>query len=190
MNGLLRRAHESRERIRWVLVGVLLLLVVAGAVDRIQEAMALPANRASDALPIYLSSAAVIDGGDPTTQEGLQAAYDARKLQVRAETFSNLYPASAGVLLQPLALGSWEQFVVLWRGLLLLGVMVGGAAGAAAGVRGPGTPLAAALGAWLAVTGFPVTGEGIALGQANLLMAGAMGLVILAFSRGCAGVGA
>ena len=44
MNGLLRRTYESRERIRWLLVGVLLLLVVVGAVDRIQEAMALPAS--------------------------------------------------------------------------------------------------------------------------------------------------
>lgn len=146
------------------------------------------AMMASDALPLYLSGAAVLLGEDPTTQEGLQVAYDRRKVTARAAIFSNLYPASAGVVLQPLAQGTWPRFIEIWRGLLLLGALLAGAGAALASVRGRGAPLAVAVGIWLATAGFPVTAECISLGQANLLMGGLMAVAMAGLRRSWPGV--
>jgi hypothetical protein len=171
---------------RWLVALLTGLLIVAaghGTWRVWADAGRTPALRAADALPVYLSGAAVADGEDPTTQRGLKAAYDRREMTVRAATFSNLYPASTGVLLQPIARGTWEEFVVAWRALLLLGAVIAGAAGGLAAARGPWAPVAGALGAWLAVAVFPVTAECVALGQANLLVGGLMGAAMLALSR-------
>ncbi len=168
----------------WALAGLLALGAAVGAARVWSRAGTTPALRAADALPIYLAGAAVADGEDPTTQAGLKAAYDRRGLEVRAATFSNLYPATAGVLVQPIARGTWPGFVTAWRALLLLGALLAGACGAASGVRGRWAPVAAAGGAALAVLGFPVTAECIALGQANLLVGGLMAVAMLAMARG------
>lgn len=154
------------------------------------EANQRPVDRAADALPIYLAAATVLDGGDPTDKEDLGTAYSRRAMSAFATTFSNLYPASAGALIQPLAVLRWPTFVEVWRGLLLFGGLLGGAGAGLAAVRGRGAPLAAALGAWMAVSIFPVTAECISLGQANLLLAGLFGLAMAALSRGHDGTAA
>lgn len=176
--------------LRGVAVAVVVALAALGTVRVWSEGGTVPAQRAADALPVYLSGAALHDGQDPTTQEGLQRAYDAREMSVRAATFSNLYPATTGVLVRPLARGTWEAFLSAWRALLLLGGVVGGAAGGFAAARGRNAGLAAAIGAWCAVSAFPVTGECIALGQANLLVGGLLGVAMAAISRGWGGVAA
>lgn len=142
------------------------------------------ALQAADALPLYLSAATVLDGGDPTDQLDLQATYLSRKVVARAAIFSNLYPASAGVLLQPLAVLEYNQFIGWWRALLMFGAVLAGVGAALGSVRGRAAPLAAAIGLWLATAGFPVTAECISLGQANLLMAGVMAVAMAALARG------
>ena len=124
------------------LLAVVVLLLALGAGRRVWTSVAaVDPVRSSDALPIYLAAAAIHDGLDPTTQESLQAAYEARGLGVRAAIFSNLYPASTGVLFGPLAHGSWPSFVTMWRWLLLAGAVGAGAFGGLAAVRGPAAPL-------------------------------------------------
>ena len=82
------------------------------------------------------AAAATLDGEDPTTQEGLQRAYERREMKVRAATFSNLYPATTGVCWRP-----WPRApgapVTLWRWLLLLGVVAGGRPGSPVRGRTP-----------------------------------------------------
>jgi Glycosyltransferase family 87 len=176
------------------LLAICVLLLAVGAGRRVwTSATAVDPLRSSDALPVYLSAAAIHDGLDPTTQESLKQAYETREMSVRAAIYSNLYPASTGVLFGPLAHGSWTSFVTMWRWLLLAGAVAAGAFGGLAAVRGPATPLAAALGVWMALAAFPVTDECIALGQVNLLVAGLMGVVAYALSRqrdGLAGIAA
>lgn len=161
-----------------------------GASRTWEHGTAIKAHRASDALPLYLSAVTVIDGGDPTDQADLQAAFESREVTARAAIFSNLYPASAGVLLRPLGYGSYEQFIAWWRALLLLGAVLAGVGAALGSVRGRGAPIAAGVGLWLATAGFPVTAECIALGQANLLMAGLMAVAMAALARGWTAVAA
>ena len=180
--------HALRRALPWLLFAVFALLAIRSTRMVWIDAGARPARQASDALPLYLAGAAVHEGFDPTTQEGLEAAFAARKVVARAATFSNLYPASAGVLVGPITRGSWDEFVRAWRALLLAGGLLAGIAGGLAGARGRYAPAAAAVGAWLAVGAFPVTAECIGLGQANLLVGGLMGLCMLGLSRGWFGL--
>lgn len=98
--------------------------------------------------------------------------------------FSNLYPATAGVMALPLAGQPWERFVPLWRRMLLAGALVAGAAGGLASARGRWAPLAGAAGAWMAVALFPVTRECVVLGQVNLLIGAILGLCMACAARG------
>ncbi len=154
------------------------------------EVLAPGTTRASDALPLYLSAAAVADGADPTRQAALEAAYDARGLRVGAATFSTLYPATAGALLRPFAALDWEAFTQAWRSLLVLAV-ASYAASVYALAAGPGgsdgPPTRRARLAWAAVlvavlAWHPVTAETVRLGQVNLLLgalcAGSMALLL------------
>ena len=143
---------------------------------------------ASDALPIYLAGAAVNDGGDPTQAHDLIMAYEHREMGTGALFFSTLYPASVGVMVAPLADRPWVKFLWLWRLLMLLGAGAAGVAGGLASVRGPRAWLAAPLGGLVIVSdgAFPLLSDSMGLGQANLLIAGLVGLVILGLSRGWA----
>lgn len=176
------------------LLTICVLLLALGAGRRVWTSVAaVDPIRSSDALPVYLSAAAIHDGLDPTIQASLKQAYETREMGVRAAIYSNLYPASTGVLFGPLAHGSWTWFVTMWRWLLLAGAIAAGAFGGLAAVRGPAAPLAAALGIWMAMAAFPVTDECIALGQVNVLVAGLMAVAAYALSRsrdGLAGVAA
>lgn len=181
-------APPSRRRL-WGLRALALAAAVAAGAQAVQvrHAGAVEATRAADALPLYLSAAVVRDGGDPTDPAALRAAHAARGMQVEVPLFSTLYPASAGVLLQPLAVRPWATFVPPWRDLLLGGVLLAGAAAGLAAARGPAAPLAAGLGAWIAVGTFPFVGEGLRLGQVNLAVAGAFAVAMAAASRGWMG---
>ena len=143
---------------------------------------------ASDALPVYLSGAAVLDGGDPTQAADLIAAYERRGMGTGALFFSTLYPASVGVMVAPLAQRTWVDFLGLWRLLVLLGALAAGVAGGLAAVRGPRAWLAAPLGGLVVMAGFPLMQRSLGLGQANLLIAGLVGLCMLGLSRGWSGL--
>jgi hypothetical protein len=153
------------------LIPAALLLVATVGFARLarDEILHAEGTRAADALPLYLAAAAVADGTDPTTQEGLAAAYDRRGVKVGAATFSTLYPASAGVVLQPFAVLAWASFETIWRwGMLVAAAVVAASAGVRARSAAWGAGLAAVL-AW-----HPLMVEAVRLGQVNLWL-GALG---------------
>lgn len=141
-------------------------------------------TRASDALPLYLSACAVRDGLDPTLQKSLEVAYDARHLDVGAATFSNLYPATAGVLLQSMCVVSWDTFEAGWRWLQLLSIasFALSAAWIAEGDRWQRLAWGGAVGVVLAW--HPVTQECVRLGQVNMVLAGMIAVAMAAVIRG------
>lgn len=164
-----------------------------------REASSFDLPQAVDALPIYLSSTVARRGGDPTRTEDLSLAFQALHMQVQPGVFSTLYPASAGVLLEPLTRRPWAEFVPIWRAILLGAAVVAGLAAGLAGVAraapgdGPGPrggigdlarpALAAALGAAY-VLGFPHLGEGVGVGQMNILIAAGFALTMWATRLG------
>jgi len=157
-----------------------LLCVVQGA--RVgSAALRAPADEAADALPVYLATVTLAEGGDPGAREDLQASYEARALRARAATYSTLYPATLPALLRPGAGLAWPDFVALWRGLLLASLL---GCGLLAGLLLPGAGRSrwiAAPAGLLALLLIPASSECVRLGQANmllaLLMAGAMAAV-------------
>ncbi|MDP2317105.1 MAG: glycosyltransferase family 87 protein [Pseudomonadota bacterium] len=174
---------------RHALLGWLLAAIVGAAAAREgatvwATASAYAPSQAIDALPIYLSGAVVRAHGDPTDRAALERAHTERGMHLAPAVFSNLYPASTGVMFGSLTDRPWPDFVPIWRGLLLGGAIVAGLAGGLAGVRGPAAPLGAAVGAWLVLASFPVTAECIGIGQVNLLVAGILALCMAAASRG------
>ena len=103
-----------------LVAGLFFVLTLLGLANTLQKEIFNAQNtRASDALPLYLSAAAVSEGLDPTLRESLGQVYDERGMNVGAATFSTLYPATAGWLLQPLSALSWEEFTVCWRWMLV-----------------------------------------------------------------------
>lgn len=160
---------------------VLGLLVALAGLARIAEAEIVghSETRASDALPLYLSGAAVSAGLDPTREASLARVYDERGLSVGAATFSTLYPATAGVLMRAPAALAWGDFTTFWRWILLGAVATFGlAAGALVTGDRWGRLLwggvVTALLAW-----HPVTAECVRLGQVNLVL-GALCAVAMA----------
>lgn len=142
-------------------------------------------TRASDALPLYLSAAAVAEGMDPTQETSLARVYDDRDLSVGAATFSTLYPATTGAVLAPLAALSWAGFTELWRWTLLGAVALFGVAAAA---MYPGDRAGRALRGGLVVAVLawhPVTAECVRLGQVNLVL----GALCATAMAGVAGIG-
>jgi hypothetical protein len=181
-------SHMARPS-KTTLLCLLTLLAWAGLAQQThtvwQSRSAIHESLASDALPIYLAGAAVLDGGDPTQASDLIAAYERRKMGTGALFFSTLYPASVGVMVAPLADRPWVDFLRLWRLLMLMGAGAAGVAGGLAAVRGPRAWLAAPLGGLVVMAGFPLLSQSLGLGQANLLIAGLVGLCMLGLSRGC-----
>lgn len=165
---------------------ILLIAATLAGLGRIASAEIIGASstRASDALPLYLSACAVRDGLDPTVQKSLEAAYDARHLDVGAATFSNLYPATAGVLLQPMCVVSWDAFETAWRWLQLLSIasFAVSAAWIADGDRWRRLAWGGAVGVVLAW--HPVTRECVRLGQVNMVLAGMIAVAMAAVIRG------
>ncbi len=165
------------------LVAVVLVLVVLLGLGRIarDEIVAGAGTRASDALPLYLSAAAVADGNDPTREASLAAAYDAREMDVGAATFSTLYPATAGALLRPAASLTWTQFTTAWRVVMLAalaGLGVAGAGFALAGGASRAGAVAWGAGLVAALAWHPLAGEAVRLGQVNLVLAGLCALAM------------
>ncbi len=151
-------------------VAVLAVALAVGGLARVAhtEILTDSPSRASDALPLYLSGAAVDAGLDPTQERSLAQVYDQRALSVGAATFSTLYPATAGVLLQPFASLSWPDFTRAWRWSLWLSIALFGVAGgvAARGDRWTNLAWGGALTALLAW--HPITAECVRLGQVNM----------------------
>ncbi len=142
-------------------------------------------TRAADALPLYLAACARADGLDPTRQDALAAAYDARGMDVGAATFSNLYPATAAAVFRPAAALSWDAFTVAWR-FVMVGAMVAlGVVFAALlrdEVRSPGrVALAAVVVAVLAW--HPLGAAMVRLGQVNVVLAVICGVAIVGVVR-------
>lgn len=173
------------------LVGVVLLAAAAWQSRVVFEAgSAWTAAAAADALPLYLTTRVVAQGGDPTDMAALQQAYQELGLQTRVLMFSTLYPASLAALLQPLAELSWPDFLHRLR-QLVLAAWVLGLALAGAGTAGPGRRLlGAGVGAAFAVWGQPLLVPALGLGQANLLITGLFGGVLGALAWGRNGLAA
>ena len=166
----------------------LLVVLLAGAgvarlVDR--EILHPGETRAADALPLYLAACARADGLDPTRQDALAAAYDARGMDVGAATFSNLYPATAAAVFRPAAALSWDGFTVAWR-FVMVGAMValGVVFAAMLGdeVQPPGRlalgALVVAVLAW-----HPLGPAMVRLGQVNVVLAVLSGVAIVGVLR-------
>ena len=139
---------------------------------------------AADAVPLYLQGVALREGADPTDAATL-AAIKARpqRWALHADVVSTLYPPSMAAPMSHLVGSGWEVFLVRWRAIVLGCLLVGCAAAGWAGAMGRNAALGAALGAVAAVTCFPLTGHALALGQANLLIVGLIGLCTWAAAR-------
>jgi hypothetical protein len=138
-------------------------------------------TRASDALPLYLSGAAVSLGLDPTREESLARVYDERDLSVGAATFSTLYPATAGVLMQPLAALDWLTFTTVWRWILLAAVA---SFGVSVGLAKRGwSGLAWGAGVVAVLAWHPVTAECVRLGQVNMVLGALCAAAMAALAR-------
>lgn len=162
-------------------LAVLFALAGLGRVAR-TEILADEVSRASDALPLYLSGAAVAERLDPTEEASLAKVYDERRLTVGAATFSTLYPATAGVILRPYAALDWDGFTAAWRWTLLTAVAgFGLAAGVATGGGWRGLLWGGAVTATLAW--HPVTAECVRLGQVNLVLGALCALAMALIPR-------
>lgn len=145
---------------------------------------------AADALPLYLTTVVVSQGGDPTDPAALEAAHASLGLSARALLYSVLYPASLPALLQPWADLGWAEFLARFR-VLALATWWAGLSLAGAGGAGPGRrTLGAGLGAAFAVLGQPLLVTALGLGQANLLVAGLLGGAIGALAWRAEGLAA
>ncbi len=89
-----------------------------------------------------------------------------------------------------LADSGWAVFLSRWRAIVLGGLLLGCAATGWGGALGRYAPIGAAVGALVAVTGHPLTGHALALGQANLLIVGMMGAATWAAARDRVGLAA
>lgn len=176
MSGLIVRA----------LVLVLLLATTGAGAWRIvdQEILHPGSTRASDALPLYLSAGAVAAGLDPTDQAALARVYDERGLDVGAATFSTLYPATAGALLEPVASLDWDGFSRLWRSILLGALLMYGVAAAWMAPGSWTTRLGWGLLVCSVLLWHPVSAECVRLGQVNMVLGALCALGIAAVRRG------
>jgi len=173
------------------LIGVGFLSTGAWQASRVLAAAeAWRPERVADALPLYLSARAWALGLDPSDPHVLQQVFVDEGLQVYSRLFSTLYPPTAAALLSPLVAGGFGAFLSLWRPLIL-GVFLAGGAAAGASSAAPGRRLlGAGLGTWLAACAWPLLATSLGLGQANLLVAGLMGLALAAFGWGRVTLGA
>lgn len=144
---------------------------------------------AADAVPLYLQGVALREGGDPTNVATLAEIKERpQRWALHADVVSTLYPASMAPPMALLAGSGWMVFLARWRGIVLGGLLVGSAAVGWAGAQGRNAPLGAGLGAVIAVTLFPLTGHALQLGQANLLIAGLLGVAVWAAAGDRVGV--
>lgn len=150
---------------------ILAALVLIQGARVVPDSLRAPADEAADALPLFLATVTMAEGGDPGDRLALRASYEARGLRARAATYSTLYPATLPALLRPVAGLDWPAFVHLWRGVLLAALLACGALGLcvmplARWARPMALPLGLAL-----VLALPVSAECVRLGQANMLLA-------------------
>lgn len=180
----------------WVLWLGLAVAGASHAVGKVESAWgygaAANSASASDSLPLYLGAKAMHQGLDPTAQESLQTVYKSSDVRVTKALFSVLYPPSMHLLLQPLAGLSHKGFLHYWRQILMLLTLLGLAGAGLVGVRGRRRPLAVMIGVGGGLTVFPFFLESqLALGQANLAIAGCFGIAMgLASLGGLRTVGA
>lgn len=165
-------------------LGVGLLAIALFRAASVLDAAEARGTIAADAVPVFLSALITADHGDPTSTAAMEERARTTTLPPGAFRVSTLYPASAGVLAQPLAVGGWEPFVDRWRTLLVAGAVASGALAGYASVTGTAGWTAAGVGAWIAVGLFPVTIECVHLGQVNLLIAALLAGAGAAASRG------
>ncbi len=171
------------------MLAVLLCCGALGGLVRLASSPTVHSGRASDALPLYLSAAAVEARLDPTLQSSLATVYDQRGMEVGAATFSTLYPATAGWLLRPYADLSWEDFTRAWRWTMLfsLGSFPLAAGWLAGGDRYRRMVWGGAMGCILAY--HPVASECVRLGQVNMLLAAFCATAMATTLRGPAWAG-
>ena len=152
------------------IIAIVAVLVALAGLGRVAqtEIIGHAETRASDALPLYLSGAAVAAGLDPTRESSLAKVYDERGLSVGAATFSTLYPTTAGVLMRPLASLDWLTFTTVWRWILLAAVA---SYGVSVGLAKRGwSGLAWGAGVVAVLAWHPVTAECVRLGQVNMVL--------------------
>ncbi len=167
-----------------ILTSVLLVLLLWQGARVSWSVFSSPADEAADALPIYLATVTLAEGGDPGSREALQQRYQERALRVRAATYSTLYPVTLPALMRPFADLDWRPFALLTRGVLLLSLLGCGLAGAWLRPRIPGARLRVALAGALLLALLPASAECVRLGQINMLLALLMMGAMVAVARG------
>ncbi len=170
-------------------------------VDRVwTAATAMSPMAASDAKPIFLTTRAVAghqDPTDPTIIEALATTHRTARNQFGAHRptgkgspFASVYPPSLPRLLAPVAADRWSDFLRQWRalglGAYVLGALAAGAAASGRGLR----PFAAVAGLAAALWLVPALDTTLALGQANALVAGILGMSVALIALGPVVLGA
>ena len=176
----------------WVSLLVTIFVVLV-AVKQLQGAWSYASmastSAASDSLPVYLGAKAMHEGLDPTKVEHLQRVYASGDVGVTKALFSVLYPPSMHLMLQPLGGLSHGGVLYYWRRVLLLLLVVGLGFAGTAGVAVRRWPAAAALAVGACVALFPFfLASQLALGQANLGVAGCFALAVGFAARGRLGL--
>lgn len=160
----------------WLLAALIALVVVAAAWRSWAWVEAHSPTDAADAVAIYLPARALATGQDATDLTVLRRLLDQeRGAGVRTGVLSTLYPPSVAVFVAPLTTQGWAAFLPRLRAIVLVGLLLGSAAAGWGAARGRWAPVGAAVGAAIAMIAHPLTTEALALGQANLLIAGLLG---------------
>lgn len=169
---------------RWLVVVVataLAVLALRGAWGMWARCQQRSPEDAADAVPLYLSGLALREGGDPT-DVALRERLSVRE-RTRTQVLSTLYPATIAPPMAMLVGQGWTPFLLRWRAIVVTAVLVGAAATGWGGARGRLAPIGAALGMLIVSTAFPLTEGALFLGQANLLIAGLLGLATWSAAR-------
>lgn len=148
-------------------------------------------NAAADARRIFLAGIAARMGLDPTEPASLKKAYEmpeAQKVPMEMPTnhaagkysdFATMYPATLAPLMIPFAKHSWVWFLYWWR-YLIFGTFVVGLGFVGAGVgRSRWAPVAIVVAVLAGLhTPHSILDICLRIGQANLFVAGIMGMAI------------
>ncbi|MEC8378806.1 MAG: hypothetical protein VXZ96_00710 [Myxococcota bacterium] len=148
-------------------------------------------NAAADARRIFLAGIAARMGLDPTEPESLMQAYETPEAQVvplnmptthragKYSDFATMYPATLAPIMMPFAKHSWTWFLYWWRYLIFGTFCVGVTASGLGAAKGKWAPIGGVLALYFAMgTPHAILDICLRIGQANLFVAGIMGLVM------------
>ncbi len=199
-----RRAARSRflrHALGILACGALLVMLPGELRLRLSRDWGAQAEAAADAKPLFLTTRAVARGEDPTDPAVLRTLAGYHPVYRRAPTiagpeptgkgspFASMYPPTLPTLLAAVAPEQWWDFAGWWRHLGMVLFLGGGAAAGAAARRAQGRLAGTLIGLAVALWCTPAVEVAVQLGQANLHLAGVLGLLLLALSLGWSAVG-